>query len=171
MIKTKLFKIGTVAAAVTCMAMAGAQSNGPTGFSARLGAFLPTNELARDLGSTWFVFGADYKLNSMSASVPATGMQSYFGISADYYSHGGNYDIPVALTYNMRMNQMVYSVGLGPDFRNSGDLTSTGVGLGGQVAASYEFGNMPTPVFIQAKYFFSSKPELSGFGVYVGVRF
>jgi len=160
-----------MAAAATCMCVAGAQSNGPSGISVRLGTFLPTNNLASDLG-TWFGFGIDYKLNAMTAessTLPNT--QSYFGISADYYSHGANNDVPVALTYNIRQGQMVYSGGIGPDFRNSGDLTSTGVGLGEQISATYEFSHSSNPIFIQAKYFFSSKPELSGFGLYLGARF
>jgi len=164
-------KLGMIAVAGASMAAANAQSNGASGLSARVGVFFPSNNLAQNLSSTWFVFGADLKLSGFGASVPGTGLNSYLGLSADYYYHGSDSDIPVALTYNLRAGQMVYSAGIGPDFRNSGDLTSTGVGIGEQVAATYEFGNMPTPMFIQAKYFFSSRPELSGFGVYLGIRF
>jgi len=157
--------------AASCISIASAQSNGPTGISARIGAFMPSNDLASQLGKTWFGFGVDYKLNSMSASTPVNNSQGYFGISADYYAHGSEDDVPVAFTYNLRQGQIVWSAGIGPDFRNAGQLTSTGVGIGEQIAFTYELGGSRTPIFLQAKYFFSSMPELSGFGVYLGARF
>jgi hypothetical protein len=157
-------RMGAVAAAAAVMGIAGAQST-PSGLSVRLGAFLPTNSQASDLSHTWFSFGADFKLSSMSASVPVVGTESYFGISADYYSHGNDGDIPVALTYNVKQGPVAFAVGVGPDFRNSGDLTSAGVGIGEQVSVSYEISKIAMPIFIEAKYFIASKPELSGFGV------
>ena len=169
--RTTLLGMAMAAIAAASIGLASAQTNGPSGVSVRVGLFMPSNSLASDLGSTWFGFGVDYKLNAMSASTPITSRDAYFGLSADYYSHGSDNDVPVALTYNMRQGQMVWSAGIGPDFRNSGDLTSTGIGLGEQVAFTYEFGSSPTPIFVQAKYFFSSKPELSGFGVFLGARF
>jgi len=164
-------KLASVGAVVACACAANAQTTVPTGLDVRLGLFMPSNSLASDLGSTWFGFGADYKLSAFAVSAPITGTEAYFGISADYYSHGSDSDIPVVLNYNVRQGQMIYSAGIGPDFRNSGDLTSTGVGIGEQIGVTYEFGKAPIPLFVQAKYFFSSKPELSGFGVYVGARF
>jgi len=160
-----------IGVAGACVGAAGAQTNGPSGFSARIGGFFPTNSLASDIGGTWFAFGVDYKLNALSVSLPQTATQSYFGLSADYYAHGGDNTIPVAFTYNLRQNQMVFSAGIGPEFRNASDLTDNGVGLSGQVGFTYEFGNTPTPFFVQAKYFLSSRSELSGFGVYAGLRF
>jgi hypothetical protein len=168
--KTTLTGLAATLAAISCVSMAGAQTNGPTGISVRLGGFVPTNNLASDLG-TWFGVGVDYKLNTLSATAPITNTEGYFGLSADYYSHGSDNDVPVALTYNLRQGQMVWSVGLGPEFRNAGDLTSTGVGLAEQIGVAYEFGHTHTPFFISAKYYFSSEPELSGFGFYVGARF
>ncbi len=169
--KSNFMKLAMIAVAAGSVVAANAQSNGPSGLSARIGAYFPTSDSAKNLGSTWFVFGADYKLNSLAVAAPGVGLQSYLGISADYYAKGGDSNLPVALTYNLRQSQMVYSIGIGPEFRNSGDLTSTGVGLAEQVGVSYELGNMPTPIFIQAKYFISGRPELRGLGVYVGIRF
>lgn len=168
--RTTLVGLATAITAVACVNLAGAQSNGPTGISVRIGGFVPTNNLASDLG-TWFGFGADYKLNALSASTPITNTEAYFGLSADYYAHGSDNDIPVALTYNLRQGQIVWSAGIGPEFRNSTDLTSTGVGLSEQLGVTYELGHSRTPFFVQAKYFFSSEPELSGFGFFVGARF
>lgn len=163
--------LATAVLAVSCSSMAGAQTNGPSGISVRVGAFLPTNSIASDLSHTWWTGGLDYKLNALSARTPVTNTEAYFGVSADYYGHGSNNDISVALTYNLRQGPVVFSAGIGPDFRNASDLKDTGVGLAEQVGVAYEFGPFPTPIFISAKYFFASKPELSGVGLYVGVRF
>jgi len=169
--KTTFVGLIILAMAVFGTGFANAQTNGPTGISVRLGAYFPTNSLGSDLASTWFAGGIDYKLNTLSVKAPITNTEGYFGISADYYGHGGDNDIPVALTYNLRQGQIVFSAGIGPDFRNATDLTDNGVGIAEQVGIAYEFVHSYTPVFIAAKYFFASKPELSGAGVYLGIRF
>lgn len=162
-------KLGAMAAAAGCMAIAGAQT--PSGLSLRIGTFLPTSSDARNVSNSWLNFGADYKINSLNYKVPGIGLQSYFSISADYYSHSGDNDLPIALNYNLRQGGLVASAGIGPEFRNAGDLTGTGTGIGEQLGVAFDLGSGPVPIFIQAKYFISSRPELSGLGLYVGVRF
>ena len=172
---TNLATIVAVAALSGAAATSSAQSNGPLGLSARVGIFLPTNN--SDIGnSTWFNFGLDYKINRYSVSAPTEGTQSYLGLSADYYFSGSNSNIPVALTYNVRSGQLVYSAGIGADFYNLDDINKTGTGLGGQIGVAYEFGHPQAdrpdkPLFVQAKYFITRRSELSGFGLYVGYRF
>lgn len=170
---THLATFAAVAALAGVAATAGAQTNGPTGFSARLGIFLPTD--SNKIGSsTWFNLGADYKLNKFNVNAPAEGTQSYLGLSADYYFSGSNSNVPLAVTYNIRQGQLVYSAGIGADFYNIDDISKTGTSLGGQVAVAYEFGHvdrMDKPLFVQAKYFITRHSELSGFGVYLGYRF
>lgn len=171
--KTWIAKAAAVATVAACMGAASAQTNGPTGISARLGVFFPTSDLARDLGKTWFAFGADYKLSSVSVEPARGAYASYLSVSADYYEKNDLRAIPVAVNYNVRANQFVFSGGIGIDFvRTLSDNTS---GFSGQLAATYEFANSGStsnnPFFVQAKYFFSSKSDLSGFGVYVGYRF
>jgi len=156
-----------------CVGMAGAQTNGPTGLSARIGVFFPTSNLARDLAAQWFAFGADYKLQNYSTGTVGQGMPSYISVSADYYQKGDTSAIPIAVNYNVRSGQLVFAAGVGVDFmRVLGNGTT---GIGGQVAATYEFAQSgktnSTPFFIQAKYFLSSKSDLNGFGVFLGVRF
>lgn len=169
----RLATLVAVAALGSVAATAGAQTNGPLGLSARIGVFLPTN--TSDIGnSTWFNFGVDYKLNHFNVSAPTEGTQSYLGISADYYFSGSNSNVPVALTYNIRQSQLVYSAGIGADFYNVDDVNKTGTSLGGQVGVAYEFGNAgraDKPLFVQAKYFITRRSELSGFGLYLGYRF
>ena len=164
-----IVKLGSIAAATACIAVAGAQTT--SGLSVRAGYFFPSNSQASNLGANWFGFGADLKLSTLSASVPVVGTQAYFGISADYYSHGSDNDLPVALTYNIRQSGFVFSAGIGPDFRNASDLTDAGVGIGEQISVAYDIFPGPIPLFLQGKYYFSSKPELSGFALYLGARF
>ena len=165
-------KAGVVAVALGVAGAASAQTNGPSGISARIGVFFPTDDLAKDLGKTWFGFGADYKITRYSVDAPTSDTLSYISISADYYEKGGTRSIPVAVNYNVRNGQLVWSAGLGVDFvRLPADNS---LGLSGQLGATYEFknGSAPyNPFFVQAKYFFSSKSELNGFGVYAGYRF
>jgi len=170
--KSSIAKLGVAALAVAFSGIASAQTTGPSGISARLGVFLPTNNLARDLGRTWFAFGADYKLNRYSVEAPTTATRSFLSISADYYEKSGTRAIPVALQYNVRSGQLVFHGGLGVDFVRVVDDST--IGLSGQLGATYEFANTNqpyNPFFVQAKYFFSSKSELSGFGIFVGYRF
>lgn len=172
---TNLATIVAVAALSGAAATSSAQSNGPLGLSARVGIFLPTN--SSDIGeSTWLNLGLDYKINRYSAPTATEGTQSYFGVSADYYFSGSNSNIPVALTYNVRSGQLVYSAGIGVDFYNIDDINKTGTSLGGQLGVAYEFGRVQQdrpdkPLFVQAKYFITRRAELNGIGVYVGYRF
>lgn len=165
---TKLATLAAVAALSGVAAIAGAQTNGPLGISVRAGVMLPTND---DAFSTAFAAGIDYKLRNFSLRSPGEGLQSYLGLSADYYGDGDHNNIPVALTYNVRSGSIVYHAGIGIDFHAGDD---TGTSLGGQVGIAYEFGNAGranNPLFLQAKYFITDKSELSGFGLYLGYRF
>ncbi|HEY0866820.1 MAG TPA: hypothetical protein VGE01_05565, partial [Fimbriimonas sp.] len=156
------------ALAMGVVGIASAQTNGPSGFSGRIGAHWP------NVGDANLALGLDYKFQSVPVEQARRAYWSYLGASIDYYGRNGdNYNIPLALTYNVRNNQFVFSAGLGWDFlREGGDDDS---GLGAQLAASYDFGetDVPgeTPFFVQAKYFFAHDTDLSGFGLYLGARF
>lgn len=171
--KSTMMKAVAGAVILGCVGLAGAQTNGPAGISARIGGFFPTNDLARNIGKTWFGFGADYKLDRFNVGSVNETNPAYLSISADYYEKDNLRAIPVAINYNLRADQFVFSGGVGVDFdRVFGDSKT---GFSGQLAATYEFSKSGTtnntPLFIQAKYFFANKTELSGFGVYLGARF
>ncbi len=166
--KSWLAMAGVAALLVAVPGVASAQTNGPMGLSARVGLFFPTSNLARNLGQNWFAFGADYKINRMAMSAPTEDTLAYLSVSFDYYSKGNSSAIPIALNYNVRASQIVWHAGIGLDIVRFGANTS---GFAAQVGAAYEFGPGPTPFFLQAKYFFSSKSDLNGFGVFVGARF
>lgn len=165
---SRLATLATLAVLSGVAATASAQTNGSNGLSARVGVFLPTDTINF---SSAFAAGIDYKLRSFRLRTPAEGTQSYLGVSVDYYGNNDNSNIPVALTYNVRSGQIVYSAGVGVDFRAGDD---TGTSLGGQVGIAYEFGSAgraANPIFVQAKYFLTDKSDLSGFGLYLGYRF
>lgn len=169
----KFGKMAGVAAVLGFVGVAGAQTNGPAGISARLGVFFPTSDVARAASKNWFAFGADYKLQGVNVA-PARGeYASYLSISGDFYEKGNLRAIPVAVNYNVRAQQLVFSGGIGMDFVRIGSSDKSG--FAGQLGATYEFANSGkttvNPFFVQAKYFFSSKSDLNGFGLYLGYRF
>lgn len=162
-------KAGVAAFVVGCAGAASAQSNGPLGLSPRVGLFLPTSS---DAGGAFFAVGLDYKLNSLPASVPGTGLIGYWGLTADYYTRGGNSNLPVVINYNLRSGALVYSLGAGVEFYNLNDVNnSSGTGFDAQAGIAYDFSTGPIPIFLQAKYFFASHDSNRGFGLYAGVRF
>jgi hypothetical protein len=167
-----MVKSGLLVAALGVVAAADAQTTGPTGISGRIGIFFPTDSVASDLGSAWFAFGADYKLNRYSVDAPTADTLSFLSVSFDYYEKDDLRAIPIALNYNVRSGQIVWSAGIGVDFVRTFSDDSTG--LGGQLGVTYEFANRNAPYnpfFVQAKYFLSSESDLNGFGVYAGFRF
>jgi len=164
-----LAKVGATAFGLALVGVASAQSPVPIGLSARIGAFAPTSS---GVGGTWFGLGLDYRLTSIPGTIPGSGTVGYFGLSADWYSHGADSNIPVVINYNLKSNGFTYSIGAGIEFYDiPGFSSSTGTGFDGQLGVAYEFGNMPTPIFLQVKYYLSGKSDLDGFGFYAGIRF
>jgi hypothetical protein len=152
-----------------CAVVASAQSNGPLGLSPRIGFLESTS--SRTSG-TWFAFGLDYKLNSFSSSIPASGLVGYWGLSVDYYNYGANSNLPIVINYNLRQGSLVYALGAGIEFYDLDNFNeSAGTGFDGQASITYDFKTPVIPVFLQAKYFLASHEEDRGFGFYVGVRF
>ena len=159
---------GVALAAVCLAATASAQTNGPKGISVRLGAQFPK------VGDSSFAAGLDYKFKEFAVPQARNEYVSYLGASLDYYGKDGdNRNIPLALTYNVRAQQLVFSAGLGVDFSTYRGDDKTG--LAGQIGVAYEFGQKegvtPNPLFVSAKYYFANQVDLGGFAIYVGYRF
>lgn len=163
----RIARVIALSSLVAVGAVASAQTNGPQGLSARIGWFFPR------VGDNDFSAGLDYKFSNVPVE-PARGEYlSYLGLTADYYGRSNAYNIPIAVTYNARVNQLVFSGGVGVDvYRRFGESKA---GLGAQIGVAYEFGpetgTARNPVFLQAKYFFANNSDLNGLAVYVGVRF
>ncbi len=152
-----------------CAVLASAQGLGNIGLSARIGYFQSTDS---NHSGSFFAVGADYKLTALPASIPASGLVGYWGISADYYDRGAVSNLPVVLNYNLRQGPLTYSLGAGIEFYDLKDYGgSSGTGFNGQAGIAYEIKTPVIPFFLQAKYFLASHSELSGLGLYAGVRF
>lgn len=161
----KTLKLGLIATALVGASVATAQTSGPTGFSARLGA-------AFSDGESLFSFGGDYKFNTVSINPTANGYNTYLGISADYYGRDSNFNIPIALTYNVRANQALFMAGVGLDISKFGGDTKAGLGF--QIGAQYDFANAGTgqgPIYVSAKYFFARENEQRALQTTIGYRF
>jgi hypothetical protein len=162
-------KATTAALFAGCVAVAAAQSNGPLGISPRIGFFESTSSRVK---GTYFAIGLDYKLNSLSASVPGSGLIGYWGVSIDYYDRGATSNLPIVINYNLRQGPIVYALGAGVEFYDLDNLNgSTGTGFDGQASITYDIKTPVVPIFLQAKYFLASHEENRGFGIYAGVRF
>ncbi|HEY0868207.1 MAG TPA: hypothetical protein VGE01_12550 [Fimbriimonas sp.] len=161
-------KMLVIAGAMTLAAFATAQTSGPSGVSARIGAVWPSE------GDTLFGIGLDYKFQSVPVEPARNAYWSYLGASIDYYGEDGdNYNIPLAITYNVRSNQLVFAAGLSYNFLRLGGNDDNG--LGATLSASYDFGESEvpgqTPFFVQAKYFFTPDSDANALGLYLGARF
>jgi len=158
---TYLAKAGLLGLALAAVCSASAQS---IGLSPRIGIVLPTSS---DGGSA-FGIGADYKLAALPGNVSAGGTATYWGASIDYYAHGGFSNLPLALTFNFSSQGLTFDLGAGIEFTKTGGGDGSGLDL--QAGVTYTLGHMPVPAFLQAKYFLSSRSQLRGIGLYVGVK-
>ena len=170
----KKLAVITVFAAIGLATVANAQYNQPSGISLRGGMFFPTGAAAKAEGKTWFGVGLDYKLKDLSYGRMPGDFDTSFVLSADYYGKGNFSNLPVLLNWVSRGDQFYYSAGAGLGFARTPD------GLGGtssetefayQFTIGFEFQQMQTPFFVEAKYFGSAESKLNGYGVFAGIRF
>lgn len=150
-----------------------AQESRPLGLALRAGLFWPTNSNTRNMeGDTWFSLGAEYKIRDLSLATMDTGMPAALTLSLDYQGKGNFRHVPVLVNYVARNNQVFYSVGLGVGFTRVPIVGGTDdkTRLAYQLGIGYDFQQGSTPVFVEAKYFGSSRSELNGFGFFLGVR-
>ncbi len=153
---------------------ASAQVNKPIGLSIRAGGFFPSDKIARDLKSTWLTVGAEYKLRDLNLGTTTPGYSGALSLSVDYTASNSARAVPVLINYVGRTNEFFYSGGVGigfnRDIANGGNI-ATKNRFAYQVGVGYDFVKMSTPLFLEAKYFgFSGGTNLSGFGLYLGIR-
>ncbi len=166
--KKTMTKAGIAAIFAATAAISAAQTNGPSGFSVRVGAYFPNS------GSSNINVGLDYKFKSVAVPAQGGGRQpAYLGLAVDYYGDEDNFSIPVALTYNVRASDsFLVFAGVGPEF--NGGRGDDDFNFSAQIGATYEFAteaSTANPIFVQAKYFFSGNNDSRGFAVTVGYRF
>ena len=136
-----------------------------------LAHFFPLSTAGTDIGREWFAGGLDYKLSNVATASNATlgALPAYYSISADYYEKDSNRTIPVVLHYNVKMDKILYSVGIGAEDAQLNGSNST-ISFAAQAAVSYDLVKLPIPIFIQAKYFYSNHEEFRGIGAFRGAR-
>jgi len=143
------------------MAMAASAS---AQFAPRIGLVFPTSSN----GSSAVGLGMDYKLSALPGNVSSGGTATYWKLAVDYYAHGGYSNLPVDLDFNFGGKGLTFFLGGGLEFEKTGGGTGSGLDL--QAGVTYNLSNLPLPLFIQGKYFMSSKSNLRGIGVYAGIK-
>jgi hypothetical protein len=146
-----------------------AQESKPFGLSIRAGLFFPANSDARHSeGDSWFAGGLEYKLKDVNWKGAGEGYNGHISLSLDTITKGDFKNVPILLNYVARKNEWFYTAGLGVSFSSlDGDDRTR---LGYQLGFGYDFTQGKTPIFLEAKYWGTSKSEFNGFGIYAGIR-
>jgi hypothetical protein len=154
--------LGGVASAA---AQLGSMTQSDDGISIRLGGFLPSSD-GWSSKNTTFAGGLDYRLHAVQLEGTSS---TWISITADYFNPQGNRDIPVVVMANSKTGRYTAGVGIGAeDAQFNGN---TYIRFAAQASYSYDLISKPLPIFVQAKYFYSSHSEFSGIGLFLGARF
>jgi hypothetical protein len=139
----------------------------PFDLTYRVGFFLPTSESGRDIGKNWFAAGVDWPL--MGVGVPTTDLNASGFISLDYYEKEGNRALPVMINYRASYSQFSYISGVGISFnRLDGDEKAT---ITYQLGIGFNISGGGLPISLEARWWQQADSELSGIGVYLGLKF
>lgn len=169
----KLALIGLVAT-LGLAAVANAQYGKPQGISLRGGMFFPSAASAKLEGKTWFGVGIDYKLRDLGYARTPDDFDTSFVLSLDYYGKGDHSNMPLTANWVSRRDAFYYSAGAGLGFAKTPDGlggTDTQTELAYAFAVGFEFQQMQTPFFVEARYFGSAESALNGYGIFAGIRF
>ena len=147
-------------------ATASADEVKPVGLSVRAGLFLPSDSAARDAGSSWFAFGAEFKLRDLV--LKGSKNPAELSLSVDYTNKGTFRALPVTLNYTTHRGDLYFTAGAGVSFTQT-DTSNTSkfayvAGLG------VDFSKGSNPVFLEVRYFGNEESRINGFGVFVGTR-
>ena len=161
------------ALAMGFFATADAQFFDPADVSAKVGVFLPSDGDAKDSDSVWFAVGLEHKIKDLHYGVANPGFSTSVTVSADWYGKGGYRCVPILLNFVTRADLLYYSVGAGFAFAKTPLLVGTenSTEFAFQATVGMDIMSGVTPMFVEARYHLNGKSELSGFGLYGGVRF
>ncbi|MES1227622.1 MAG: hypothetical protein ABUL72_03070 [Armatimonadota bacterium] len=172
MVKSSAFKAVVVGCAVLGGAASAMAQTKAQGLSFHVGQFFPQSALARDWeGGRWFLAGIDYDV---------TGKYNFFGqsmgtsISADIYSKGSFTAVPIMINGTQRNGRTFMGLGAGVSFIHRKDdqgMSFAETQLGYTFFFGIDLQTSEHPLFLQAKYYGNSRPDLAGFGVSIGTRF
>lgn len=167
MLVSNRFALGIAAVALALPVLA--QEGRPLNLSFRIGEFRPQFEGARAADEKWQAFGVDFRLRSIK-NAGSSGQSAYWSLSLDSMSADNWRAVPLTLNYASRSNEFYFYAGIGAAWvEEPGEDNETRAAL--QIGAGWDFLKGKTPVFAEAKYFFSTNNDhFSGFGIYLGVR-
>jgi hypothetical protein len=152
---------------------ASAQSDGLSGFSARIGVFYPTADSSRQLSRTWFGAGLDYKIRDLASLSNGT-YKASLGVSLDFYNRDDFRVVPVLATYTGHLSDRFYYIGgAGVAFTRipSGNTVDERARFAYMVGVGYTISQGPNPIFVEGRFFGNDKTQANGFGLYAGIRF
>jgi hypothetical protein len=169
--RRNFYALATALIAFGVAGSASAQSDAPSppiGLALRLGLFFPTDgNTTSAVGSTWFGFGAEYRLFRVD---PTSDLHPTITLSTDYFSRDSIDEVPIMLNYRIHKDSVFASVGAGISFDHTpGNSSSSHFGY--QVGIGYDLPVTGIPAFLEAKFWGNDNSNYNGVGVYAGVRF
>lgn len=164
-----VIKLTVLAGVISAYGVAGAQQMKPLGMSIRAGLFFPTSSVAQAAGNSWFGGGFDYKISDAMVAGMGNGYQASMVLSVDLLSKGNFRSIPVTYNWVGRKDKMYYLAGAGVSFTKSGSSSTTEFAY--QVGLGMDIPRGSMPLFVEAKWMGNGNSDLSGWGLFVGVRF
>jgi len=152
-----------LAAALLSASFAQAQLGVGQFSSVRGGFFFPTNGGSK----TGFAFGVDSRF--VGLKIPVLGVGTSIEGSIDYVSAGSNHNIPVLIGARVGAGQTSFGVGAGVGFSHVGNGDSVDYNMAFSVRQGLSTG--PLPLYLEGRYYYSSRASVRGFAVMVGLRF
>lgn len=138
----------------------------PVGLSVRAGLFVPSDSGVRDAGSSWFGFGADFKLRDVT--IRGGSAPSELAISLDYATKGDFRIAPVTLNFTQHRGDLYYLFGAGIGFSKTATADSTKFAY--VAGVGFDFSKGANPLFVEVRFHGNEDSTLNGFGVYLGTR-
>lgn len=158
-----------IASAVAAASISLAQSN--LGASIRYGYFYPSNGQAQFSGKTWTVFGGDLRFRQWNMT---NGGGNFLSLSLDATEKQDYRNLPITLNYGVMRGDLYGFAGAGVAFtklRISASETEEATKFAYQFGIGYNFRQGNLPLFLEVKWMGNSESQLSGWGVFGGVRF
>lgn len=157
----------TAVAAAALVAPATAQYRETSGMSFRAGVYFAGGQAKAIEGRNFFTAGLVYRLDNFNWFRGAE--DSEWNVSLDYYGKGSFSNVPVLLNYVGRTEAFYYSLGGGVGFSHTPGGSDTDFSYQLSVGRDFNFGSQP--LFAELRYLGTTRADLSGFAVNVGIRF
>lgn len=172
----KLLRVALTTCLATLAVTIFGQESKPVGLSVRAGLIFPMSGYGRDVGSTWFGIGGEFKVRDMGFGTMDRGMASHLSVSLDWYGKGEASAVPLLLNWVANQNQIYWTAGAGLAFTRDEEIVG-GVARGRNrtnlaftLGVGYNFQTGTNPFFVEGRFMGNSNSNLNALGAYVGVR-